>query len=301
MVGIKESKAPILTFLDSHIEASKGWLEPLLHSIKNNPQLITSPVIDSINDTTFYYTFIYKDLYGLMNWKLDFEWRELSEQEIAKKENIWAPHKNPIMAGGLFSIRKDWFETLGFYDEGMSRFPLAHELVMSSETHSPYRVTPDDINKNGIRVAKVWMDEFQYLFYERLGAFNKKGEERLISYGDVSKRQELRDKLGCNSFKWFLDNIGKSELPYHSLIGSGEIKNPSTGGIQGSTVIVAHCQMSGTWNYDPNKKILRHSSGRCLTAGSGVATVDKCNPSDPNQQWEFTRYNKLGLDYENLF
>eukprot|EP00096_Caligus_rogercresseyi_P014574 TRINITY_DN7081_c0_g1_i1.p1 TRINITY_DN7081_c0_g1~~TRINITY_DN7081_c0_g1_i1.p1 ORF type:complete len:637 (+),score=113.35 TRINITY_DN7081_c0_g1_i1:127-2037(+) len=366
MVGIQESKGSILTFLDSHIEAGKGWLEPLLHGIKENPKLITSPVIDSINDTTFYYTFIHKDLYGLMNWNLDFEWRELSAGESAKKENLWAPHANPIMAGGLFSIRKDWFKSLGFYDEDMSiwggeNYELSFKAWMCGgtieiapcsrvghvfRTKSPYRVTPEDVHKNGIRVAKVWMDEFQYLHYERLGHFDKKGDARLIEYGDVNKRQELRDNLGCNSFKWFLDNVAKSELPYHDLIGSGEIKNPASGlcldkndrtefmgqpvdlmschnfgghqywmmnrnrfilrdytclGVQNSIVIIAHCQMAGTWNYDANKKSLRHSSGQCMTVSGNLAIVSPCSQSDPNQIWELTRYDRLGLKYKNLF
>ena len=49
-----------------------------LHSDSNQQtksfQLIISPVIDAINDTTLNYRFITKDLYGLMNWRMDFEW-----------------------------------------------------------------------------------------------------------------------------------------------------------------------------------------------------------------------------------
>ncbi len=75
-------------------------------------------MIDAINDMTLNYRFIKKDLYGLMNWRMDFEWYELSEEDRAKKPNIWAPHSTPVMAGGLFAIRRDYFETLGYYDEG---------------------------------------------------------------------------------------------------------------------------------------------------------------------------------------
>ena len=33
MAGIKEADAEVLTFLDSHIEAGHGWLEPLMHRL----------------------------------------------------------------------------------------------------------------------------------------------------------------------------------------------------------------------------------------------------------------------------
>ena len=74
MAGIRASLANILVFLDSHIEAGIGWLEPMLAGIYENPKLITSPVIDAINDTTFNYRFIEKDIFGLMNWRMEFEW-----------------------------------------------------------------------------------------------------------------------------------------------------------------------------------------------------------------------------------
>ncbi len=119
MAGIRASTAEVLVFLDSHIEAGIGWLEPLLFRIHEEPELIISPVIDAINDTTFNYRFIEKDIFGLMNWRLEFEWHELDQAEIDRKPDIWAPHDNPIMAGGLFAITKQYFEELGFYDEGM--------------------------------------------------------------------------------------------------------------------------------------------------------------------------------------
>ena len=124
MTGIQTATANILVFLDSHIEAGIGWLEPLLEGIYENPKLITSPVIDVIEYDTFFYTFIDKDKYGLMNWRMVFEWHELDSKVINAKPNKWAPHLNPIMAGGLFAIRKDFFEELGYYDEGNSTFSV---------------------------------------------------------------------------------------------------------------------------------------------------------------------------------
>ena len=38
LLGASEAKGSILTFLDSHVEATEGWLEPLLTEVKC-PQL----------------------------------------------------------------------------------------------------------------------------------------------------------------------------------------------------------------------------------------------------------------------
>ena len=80
-----------------------------------------------MNDKTFQYKFVTRDLVGVFFWNLDFGW-------TAVKRPDWSPYDTPVMAGGLFSIRfllfcmetwslvifrKDWFAELGFYDEGM--------------------------------------------------------------------------------------------------------------------------------------------------------------------------------------
>ena len=55
MAGVHAAKAEVLTFLDSHIEATVGWLEPLLERIKMNPKTAACPVIEEVNDKTFQY------------------------------------------------------------------------------------------------------------------------------------------------------------------------------------------------------------------------------------------------------
>ena len=84
---------------------------------------------------------------------------------------------------------------------------------------------------NNIRVAEVWMDEFKYLYYDRLGELDKPVDKRLEAYGlskDIAERKKFREGLGCKSFKWYLDNVAKG-FPYHNLIGAGEIRNEEMG------------------------------------------------------------------------
>ena len=73
-------------------------------------------VIEEVNDITFQYKFVTRDHVGVFFWNPDFGWIQI------QKPN-WAPYTTPVMAdgwaGGLFSIRMDWFAQLGFYDEGM--------------------------------------------------------------------------------------------------------------------------------------------------------------------------------------
>lgn len=55
--GAGEAKGQVLIFLDSHIEATVGWIEPLLHSIKQNKTNVITPMIDIIDKQTFEYKY----------------------------------------------------------------------------------------------------------------------------------------------------------------------------------------------------------------------------------------------------
>lgn len=120
LLGAVHAKAPVLTFLDSHIECTTGWLEPLLDRIARNTTTVVCPVIDVIDDTTLQYH--YHDSTGVQvggfDWNLQFNWHPVPDSERKRHKDASEPVWSPTMAGGLFSIDRAYFDKLGMYDPG---------------------------------------------------------------------------------------------------------------------------------------------------------------------------------------
>ena len=57
------------------------------------------------------------------------------------------------------------------------------------------------ITRNIGRMSKVWMDDL-YSFYLALNPAAKSAD-----LGDLTERIELRSRLKCRSFRWFLNNV----------------------------------------------------------------------------------------------
>ncbi|XP_050404332.2 polypeptide N-acetylgalactosaminyltransferase 5 isoform X3 [Patella vulgata] len=119
--GYEEATAPILTFLDSHIECNHGWLEPLLDPIAKDETVSTFPTLDVIDDETLKYEPLWDSpSYGVFRWRnLLFNWDNMPPVVTQARKSAADNIRSPTMPGGLFSINKAYFQKLGTYDPEM--------------------------------------------------------------------------------------------------------------------------------------------------------------------------------------
>ena len=61
--------------------------------VARNYKTVASPVIETIDEKTFQYKFVAADLMGTFNWKLEFDWGPVTQDQLAHMEHPWAPYK----------------------------------------------------------------------------------------------------------------------------------------------------------------------------------------------------------------
>jgi polypeptide N-acetylgalactosaminyltransferase len=219
--GSREARGDVIVFLDSHIEVNVQWLEPLLDRIQENRTRVVMPIIDIVSADTFQYT-PSPLVKGGFNWGLNFKWDTITRDELQSSADFAKPMSSPTMAGGLFAMDRQFFKELGEYDPGLDvwggeNLELSFriwmcggslELIPCSRVGHVFRKrrpygdgNADTMTKNSLRVAHVWMDEYIEHY------FSVNPSARNVFYGDIDSRKQLREKLGCKSFKWYLDNV----------------------------------------------------------------------------------------------
>ncbi|XP_034375272.1 inactive polypeptide N-acetylgalactosaminyltransferase-like protein 5 [Arvicanthis niloticus] len=244
MIGASRASGDILVFLDSHCEVNRVWLEPLLHAIARDHKMVVCPIIDVIDELTLDYIAA-PVVRGAFDWSLNFRWDNVFSYELDGPEGPSKPVRSPAMSGGIFAINRHYFNELGQYDKNMDfwggeNVELSLRIWMCggqlfiipcsrvghiSKAPSPDRpLNQSALSRNLLRVAHVWLDEYKENF------FLQRPSLIYVSCGNISERVELRKRLGCKSFQWYLDNIFPELEPFNTkgkgmksfLSGQGE-------------------------------------------------------------------------------
>lgn len=73
---------------------------------------------------------------------------------------------------------------------------------------NPYKFPKDrqkTVERNLVRVAEVWLDEYKDLFYGH--GYHHLLNKNAVNIGNLTEQIELRKRLKCKSFKWYLENV----------------------------------------------------------------------------------------------
>ncbi|KAL3832171.1 hypothetical protein ACJMK2_023835 [Sinanodonta woodiana] len=317
LLGVAHCSAPVLTFLDSHIECFPGWLEPLLDRVARNSSIIVAPIISMINAQSFSVSAGTNSHIGIFSIAdMTFNWMLIPPRLQQRLKSDADPVQTPTIAGGLFSVDRVWFDHIGRYDEGMEIWGGENleisfrnwmcggslEIHPCSQVAHVFRATSpyswgksffEILRKNAVRVAEVWMDEYKDFYYERLNY-------KLGDYGDVSARKALRERLQCKSFDWYIKNIfPEVSLPPKGVL-RGEIKTLNTPVAMcvdamslypnNNEVAMFPCHGQGGnqfWVMTESGEI-RHDNG-CIEYRENAIRYSMCRDNSDGQKWRFTQ------------
>lgn len=322
MLGATMAIGDVLVFMDAHCECHPGWLEPLLSRIADDRSRVVSPVIDVIDWKTFQYSAAKQLQRGVLDWKLDFRWEPLGEQEQKALPSPTSPIRSPVVSGEVVAMDRHYFQNSGAYDplmspQGGENLEMSFkawlcggsvEILPCSRVGHIYqskdvssRPDPEVILRNKVRIAETWLGSFKETFYRHIPEALSLSK---VAKPDCTERQKLQRRLGCRTFHWFLANVYPELYPSeHRPRFSGKLHNTglgfcadcqADGDIPGCPMTLAPCsnnRQQQNLEHTSRKEILFGSPQRlCFDVRQKQVILQNCveeGPAVHQQHWDF--------------
>ena len=243
-LGAAYVTAPIISYVDSHVEVNIGWMEPILYRITHNPRIVIMSQLDTIDDETFSMSKSYSRVHGGFNWNLEFYWKEISDHIQAKRTKETDPIPSPIMPAGAFALSINFYLEIGLLDGDMRIWGVDDvefsfrawqcggqvEILPCSRVghifrkHIPYSFGKESSSNvvfhNSVRTAEVALEDLKRFFYAQANHHDVD-----VDYTTLQKRQMLKKKLKCKNMFWFMKNIiPEMPIPPNDAIYYEQIK-----------------------------------------------------------------------------
>ncbi|KAH0484976.1 MAG: uncharacterized protein KVP18_002809 [Porospora cf. gigantea A] len=330
--GAEWARGDTLVFLDSHIECGPRWLEPLVQRTFESPKTIVVPMIHTIDHE-------YMDFQSGHLTVLSFSW-SLGQTHPYRIEPAAEPMPSPVMAGGLFAANYHWFiDVLDGYDREM-RLYGGEEMEIGFKTwmcggalealpcsrvghifRSPkywkgqvYKVPGDEIHRNKLRTALVWMDD-----HARLAELCISKLPQRNPLGDLTHAKQVRQQCGSKNFQWYLDNVVPDMFvpKISNWSNTGALKNAAFNicidSFNGNLTSESHCgayschHSNGTqaWALDDRGNLLEAATlNMCIQlTADGLRRTNKCTGITPTVYPGWTREKartKTLMRHDNL-
>ncbi|XP_008848197.1 polypeptide N-acetylgalactosaminyltransferase 15 [Nannospalax galili] len=322
ILGATRATGDVLVFMDAHCECHPGWLEPLLSRIADDRKCVVSPVIDVIDWKTFQYSPSMELQRGVLDWKLDFRWEPLPEQEWKALPSPISPVRSPVVPGEVVALDRHYFQNTGAYDsllslQGGENLELSFkawlcggsvEILPCSRVGHIYRSrdtsSPTDLEaalQNKVRIAETWLGSFKETFYRHSPeafALSKAAKP------NCTERLQLQRRLGCRTFHWFLANVYPELYPSaHRPRFSGKLHNTglgfcadcqTKGAILGCPVTLAPCSDSRQQQHleHTGRKAIHFGNPQhlCFDVRGEQVILQNCTEEGPaihQQHWDF--------------
>eukprot|EP00105_Crassostrea_gigas_P035185 XP_019919333.1 PREDICTED: polypeptide N-acetylgalactosaminyltransferase 5-like [Crassostrea gigas] len=190
------------------------------------------------------------------------------------------------MAGGLFSISREYFTELGTYHLGM-------DIWGGENLELSFRF-------EGLDVCRYLRN------HSMLSCWSHFQKEKSVQgdYGDVTDRKKLRERLQCHNFDWFVKNVYPDLFVPGEAIASGEILSKAKPMCIDSAVDNRNyhkpvnmwpCHNQGGnqfWMLSKNGEIRRDDG--CLDYSGGESViVYPCHGQKGNQEWQYREDNSI--------